>query len=162
MAFALLVVECVFYGLIIIRIIYSIINKEFVKEIKKINPLFYVLAAFFILSTISVNTATWPLFYGIFFLSFYLAPTDEKDTEKIFLSLCDALIISFFIIQSFAFLHRPFDQLRYVGAYTNSNVNGMFYFCAYLAWLGKYIYFQKNDTHKAFRWPLCSLQWYSL
>lgn len=151
MAFALLVVECVFYGLIIIRIIYSIINKEFVKEIKKINPLFYVLAAFFILSTISVNKATWPLFYGLFYLSFYLAPTDEKDTEKIFLSLCDALIISFFIIQSFAFLHRPYDQLRYVGAYTNSNVNGMFYFCAYLAWLGKYIYFRKNDTHKAFR-----------
>ncbi|MBO6090312.1 MAG: hypothetical protein J6P37_08410 [Lachnospiraceae bacterium] len=151
MAFALLVVECVFYGLIIIRIIYSIIKKEIGKEFKKLNPWFFVALAFFFFAAISVNQATWPLFYGIFFISFYLAPNDEKDSETLFLSLADALIISFFLIQSFAFLHRPYDQVRYVGAYTNSNLNGMFYFCAYLAWLGKYIYFQKNNTHKAVR-----------
>ena len=151
MAFALLVVECVFYGLIIIRIIYSIVKKEIGREFKKLNPLFFVCLAFFLFAAVSANQATWPLFYGIFFISFYLAPNDEKDSETLFLSLADALLISFFLIQSFAFLHRPYDQVRYVGAYTNSNLNGMFYFCAYIAWLSKYVYLCKKEAHKAFK-----------
>lgn len=151
MAFALLVVACVFYGLVIIRIVYSIVKKEIGVELKKLNPLFYICLAFFVFASVSVNQATWPIFYGVFFISFYLAPSDEKDGETLFLSLADALLISFFLIQSFAFLHRPYDQVRYVGAYTNSNLNGMFYFCAYIAWLSKYFYFCKKESPKALR-----------
>ena len=151
MAFAAWVIECVFYGLILIRIITLYIKKEMKSLFEKRNYLFSIAIGFFIWSTISVNKAIWPLFYGIFFYGFFLAPSDEKDNECLFVSVCDSLIIAFFVIQSFAFLHRPYDQLRYVGAFTNSNVNGMFYYCVYLGWLGKYLYLQKNEKPKALR-----------
>ena len=151
MAFAAWVIECVFYGLILIRIIVLIIKKEIRPLLEKRNLLFSAVVFFFAISTLSVNKAVWPLFYGIFFYGFFLAPSDEKDNECLFVSVCDALIIAFFVIQSFAFLHRPYDQLRYVGAFTNSNVNGMFYYCVYLGWLGKYLYLQKNEKPKALR-----------
>ena len=151
MAFALLVVECVVYGIVLIRIIQSIFTKEFLARIKKLNPLFYITALFFILCAISVNEAIWPIFFGIYFISLFLSPGDEKDDEKIFVSLSDALIISFFAIQSFAFLHRPYDQVRYVGAFSNSNVNGMFYICVYFGWLGKLSFLEKNEGKKFLR-----------
>ena len=151
MAFAAWVIECVFYGLILIRIIILSIKKEMKPLFANRNYLFSIAMCFFIFGTISINKAIWPLFYGIFFYGFFLAPSDEKDNERLFVSICDALIIAFFVIQSFAFLHRPYDQLRYVGAFTNSNVNGMFYYCVYLGWLGKYLYLQKNEKPKALR-----------
>ncbi len=151
MAFAAWVIEGVFYGLILIRIITLYIKKEMRPLLEKRNYLFSIAIGFFIWSTISINKAVWPLFYGIFFYGFFLAPSDEKDNECLFVSVCDSLIIAFFVIQSFAFLHRPYDQLRYVGAFTNSNVNGMFYYCVYLGWLGKYLYLQKNENPKALR-----------
>ncbi|MCR5848786.1 MAG: hypothetical protein K6G75_11825 [Lachnospiraceae bacterium] len=151
MAFAGLVVETVFYGLIVIRLIQGIIKKEFVGIFKRLNPFFYVCAAFFILCTISINRALWPLYFGLYFIPLFLAPGDSKDDERLFVSLSDALIISFFLIQSFAFLHRPYDQIRYVGAYTNSNVNGMFYLCVYFGWLVKCTYLEKINAGKFLR-----------
>ncbi len=149
-AFAAMVIECVVYGLIFIRIIIGLIKKEFAGRLKEFNPLIIAVVLFFILASASVNKATWPIYLGIVFTCFYMAPSDAKERERLFVSLADALIISFFLIQSFAFLHRPYDQARYVGAYTNSNVNGMFYFAVYLGWLAKYTYLRKHEAKKFF------------
>ncbi len=148
MAFAALVIEALLYGLIIIRIIYGFIKKDILKRLSNLNPLFYVCLAFFILCAVSVSEALWPIYLGVVFISFYLSFESKKDDELFFVSLSDALIISFFLIQSFAFLHRPYDQTRYVGAYTNSNVNGMFYYAVYLGWLSKYSYLRKKGKPK--------------
>ena len=151
-AFAALVLEVFFYGFILIRFIIGIIKKEFKGNLKKLNPLFWVTLAFFFLSAISKNEAIWPVYLGLVFTFFYLAPADKKDNEILFISLCDGLIVAFFLIQSFAFLHRPYDKARYLGSFTNSNVNGMFYVCAFVAWLSKYIHLTKKNAKRWIRY----------
>ena len=153
MAFALLVVECVVYGLILIRIIFGLFKKEFKDFFIYKTPLFYIVGLFFVLSTVSINKAIWPIFFGVYFIAFFMAPADKEDDEKLFVSLCDSLILAFFLIQSFAFLHRPYDQARYVGAYTNANVNAMFYYCVYLGMLGKYSFLRKHNAKKGILIP---------
>jgi len=59
----------------------------------------------------------------------------EKERRNLWNSLADALIISFFILQIFAYGFRPYDELRYKGAYGNCNMNALFYMVTYLALL---------------------------
>lgn len=77
----------------------------------------------------------WPAWYLVVFLLFYMTDFSEKERRNLWDGLADALIISFFILQVFAYGFRPYDELRYKGAYGNCNMNALFYMVTYLALL---------------------------
>ena len=56
----------------------------------------------------------------------------------LFTSLVDGVIIGFFIVQGQAWLHRPYDKIRYEGMYSNCNMNALFYLVVFFAVLCKW------------------------
>ena len=41
--------------------------------------------------------------------------------------MVDGTIISFFMLQIFAYGFRPYDVVRYIGAFSNSNITALHY-----------------------------------
>lgn len=145
----LVLVGVLLYGFIMINLLTR--NKlpgEGSFSVKNRNIFFILWFVMMAFCTVSVNEAMWPLGFLIIFLGFYLAPGDENTIDAIMNSVCDGIIISFFIVQIHAFLYRPYDQTRYVGMYTNSNVNAMFYLVTYVALLAKMTAERKNIAKK--------------
>jgi len=77
----------------------------------------------------------WPIWYLVTFLLFYMVPFSEEERRELWDGLADALILSFFILQIFAYGFRPYDELRYKGAFGNCNMNALFYMVTYIALL---------------------------
>ena len=77
----------------------------------------------------------WPVWYLITFLLFYMVPYSQEERKNLWDGLADGLIISFFGLQIFAYGFRPYDELRYIGAYSNCNMNALFYMVTYIALL---------------------------
>lgn len=79
----------------------------------------------------------WPVCYFIMFGCFYLTDFDEAEREDMFQGALSGIILAFFLFQGLSFLYRPFDQVRYVGWYTNCNNNALFYLSVLAAVLTK-------------------------
>ena len=121
------ILEAYAYGFIVIRLIYSLIKKEFQGKAKTFSYVFFLTVAFFLLAFISRGRSDWTLYYGFIFTMFFIAPVRKDDYEKMFVGMTQAVITGFFVIQGLAFFFRPYDQVRYVGLYNNANVNALFY-----------------------------------
>ena len=154
------ILDFLLYGLLFIRLIYQFLEKRNLRKNKeesktqikekalKIKPLFILIFAFLFFSAISVNQTLWALGFLFMFTSYYLAPLKKEETSLIFEGLMNGIILAFFVIQSHAFLFRPFDTPRYVGFYQNSNNNAFFYNFVYAAFLGKLSIYKKKMTLK--------------
>lgn len=79
----------------------------------------------------------WPLWFLAMFGIFYLTPYREKEGQALADGLIDGTILGFFGLQIFAYGFRPYDVMRYVGAYTNSNIAALHYLTVYAAVLIK-------------------------
>ena len=102
------------------------------------------MSAFMILSR---DDSMWPMAYTVMFACFYATDFSKRDREQMFQGLLNGLILSFFAFQGLAFLHRPFDRARYLGWFTNSNNNVLFYCFVLAAVLVKlYMCYQKNTN----------------
>ncbi len=77
----------------------------------------------------------WPVWYLVTFLLFYMVPFSEDERRNLWDGLADALILVFFGLQIFAYGFRPYDELRYKGAFGNCNMNALFYMVTYIALL---------------------------
>ncbi len=88
-------------------------------------------------SLISVAGRWWPVWYLLMFGAFYLVRFSEEDKTALLEALIDGTIASFFIIQCYAYLFRPFDELRYRGAFSNSNMMALYYLIVYCVVLFK-------------------------
>ncbi|MCR5719374.1 MAG: hypothetical protein K6F84_02310 [Lachnospiraceae bacterium] len=118
-------------GLLIL--IWSVLFEEFlITKTRKIksDPLFGLFFLIAVLSVISRSSAWWPVWFLFVFGAYYL--TDIKDSRSLKKGLTRGIIAGFFILQSFAFLFRPFDALRYAGPYPNCNDTALFYVCVYV------------------------------
>lgn len=136
------------YGIVAIRLVYQLFEKKASKEKMRIRPAFIIWFAMLFLAAISINKAIWPIWFIVMFTGFFFAPSDKKMVENIFLGVIEGIIISFFVIQSKAFLYRPYDYVRYKGFFQNSNQNSMFYLFVYVAWLGKLAYLRFKEANK--------------
>lgn len=143
------ILEAYAYGFIVIRLIYSLIKKEFQGKAKTFSYVFFLTVAFFLLAFISRGRSDWTLYYGFIFTMFFIAPVRKDDYEKMFVGMTQAVITGFFVIQGLAFFFRPYDQVRYVGLYNNANVNALFYVVFYIGWLCAYAYFRRKTEKKA-------------
>ena len=82
-------------------------------------------------TVISVAGRWWPVWYLFMFGSFYLVRFEREQRAALFDAMIDGTIASFFIIQSYAYLFRPYDVVRYQGAFANSNMMALYYLIVY-------------------------------
>ncbi len=96
----------------------------------------FLLACWVIMSVLMSCSRTgeiWSLWYAVIFALFYMIPFSAEERKDLWDGLADGLIISFFMLQIFAYGFRPYDELRYKGAFDNCNMNALFYMVTYLA-----------------------------
>lgn len=92
------------------------------------NPV--LLAVWVILSVLmllSRRNELWPIWFLWMFGMFYLIPFTKEEKKSLWEGAANGIILGFFMIQIFAYGFRPYDEVRYKGAYDNCNVNAMMY-----------------------------------
>lgn len=89
------------------------------------------------LMTVSVSQKLWPLWYLLMFGLFYLTEYGREERKALWDGMLDGTLISFFCIQIYAYGFRPYDELRYKGAFANSNMAALYYLIVYLVCLCK-------------------------
>lgn len=111
------------------------------------SHLFLILTACLILlMRLSRYDKQAPLLLLLVCFLLYLTNFQEKEKQFLLLSLQDGLIISFFLLQGLAFVFRPYDTLRYLGMYTNTNMNALFYQAVFCAFLSKFCLLEALHT----------------
>lgn len=80
---------------------------------------------------VSVAGRWWPVWFLLMFGSFYLIRFSEEDKAALIRAMIDGTIASFFVIQSYAYLFRPYDEIRYKGAFDNCNTMALYYLIVY-------------------------------
>lgn len=86
--------------------------------------LFGLWFAYILGATIMKDNSFRPEFDLIFFSVFYLVPLEKENLKHIFEDLVNGVLIGFSVVQTVAFLFRPYVDgfLRYKGLYYNSNI----------------------------------------
>ena len=88
-----------------------------------------------ILILLSKDSRIWTLLYlGVFSL-FYFIPYTKTDRVIFWRGAAKGVLIGSFLIQIFAFVFRPYDEIRYKGAFNNCNMNALMYLMAFTATL---------------------------
>lgn len=88
----------------------------------------------------------WQIWYFGMFLCFYLTEMEAQEENVMWDALANGIIIGFFALQIWAYGFRPYDEVRYLGPYSNTNMTALFYLITYamvlyriyvLRWKGK-------------------------
>ena len=143
------------YGIVLIRFFY-----QFVIEKKRPRMNWPVFAIWFVmlLGMVIIRwDLAWPKWFLFMFGCFYLTDFKEKDLNNLFVSMVEGIIVGFLLVQGYACLHRPYDVLRYVGAYGNSNINALFYLTTYAAVLCKWYQMKLKKRPIILRIPMILL-----
>ncbi len=132
------------YSLLLLRTLYALLKE---KSRPSVNRKYLILFLVFLGLTLFSRyddrlTVMYPVCLGILYLISF-SSQEKKDLEN---AVTDGIIIGFFIIQGLAFVHRPFDTPRYLGMYSNTNINALLYQTAYCAFLGKYCLLEREST----------------
>ena len=103
------------------------------------------------LMTFSRSGRLWPVWFAAMFGMFYVTRFTREKLEQLFEAMVDATIVAFFVIQIYAYGFRPYDVIRYLGAYPNSNVASLHYLVVYTMLLCKLHYLEKKNAKKGWR-----------
>lgn len=90
-----------------------------------------------VLMTFSVSGRVWPIWFLFMFGIFYLTKYTREDMDKMLEAMIDGTVIFFFFQQIYAYGFRPYDVVRYLGAYPNSNITALYYMIVYAMLLFK-------------------------
>lgn len=101
-----------------------------------------------VLMIVSRSTYIWPFSYLVMFGCFYLTYYTMEEKSELFQGMLDGIILGFFVLQGFCFVFRPYDEVRYKGAYANCNLNAMFYLIVLVAVFSKIIYVTRKNAGK--------------
>lgn len=135
--------DILLWGYVVIQTVMTVFKERRYPKFHK--GLAVVWIAMSVLMVVSRDDSVWPLAYTVMFVFFYATDFTKLDREQMFQGLLNGIILSFFAFQGLAFLHRPYDRARYLGWFTNSNNNVLFYCFVLAAVLVKlYMCYQKN------------------
>lgn len=95
----------------------------------------------------SVSQRLWPLWYLLMFGAFYLTKYGAEDRKALWDGMINGTLISFFCIQIYAYGFRPYDEVRYQGAYANCNTMAMYYLIVYMMCLYKIHILKLRKAH---------------
>lgn len=116
-------------GLAVPYFFHQVIEEKSLKL--QIGALGWTWIAFTVWTVISVAGRWWPVWYLFMFGTFYLTRFSREDRADLMAAVLDGTIFSFFIVQSYAYLFRPYDRVRYHGAFVNSNMMALYYLIVY-------------------------------
>lgn len=85
-------------------------------------------------------------------LLIYLTDYAAAEFDGIIKALGSAVVAAFFVIQGLAFVFRPYDMLRYLGMYANTNMNALLYQMVYCVFLSYFCMAEVKKTAPLFRW----------
>lgn len=103
----------------------------------------------------------WAVWYFGMFLAFYSLEFTEKERKSLWNGMANGIILGFFVLQIFAFGFRPYDDVRYRGAYINCNMNALFYLVAYAMVLYRLHDLKLREPERKAK-LLCKALWYLL
>lgn len=145
--------------------IYTRMLIDFLKERKNItvkikaflckrNIPFFLWFGYILLGSIGETHFYRPEFDIIYFLPLFLIPFGKEEMMDLCEDLSNGIIYSFWIIQGYAFLRRPWvdGMLRYRGMYFNSNIFCMMCLVILLLVLIKMTKVRKQRTVKSIRY----------
>lgn len=123
-------------GLLILRILLDKVNAlrsgqkiPLQLGIVTVTAVVWALMTFFMM--FSPSGHLWAVWYFGMFLVFYSMEFTEKERKSLWNGMANGIILGFFVLQVFAFGFRPYDDVRYRGAYINCNMNALFYLVTY-------------------------------
>ena len=110
-----------------------LLQKLFISKELKVNmsPTGWLWIALTALMTFSVSGKIWPLWFFLMFGIFYLTRYEKRDRNDMLEGMINGTIISFFLLQIYAYGFRPYDELRYKGAFSNCNITALHYLLVY-------------------------------
>lgn len=133
-----IVLDVILFGYILIHTFVSaVIEKKRPKLNAKAG---FVWLAMMVLMIFSRSRYIWPFCYLVMFGCFYLTDYTEEEQNELFQGMLDGIILGFFALQGFCFVFRPYDVIRYNGAFANCNMNALFYDVVLAAVYAKIIY----------------------
>ena len=125
----------------------------FVEKTVKIKPgligWLWIAMSFFM--TFNLSGRLWPAWFFLMFGAFYITEYKEKDFADLAEAMITGTIIAFFILQMYCYAFRPYDEMRYKGAYPNSNVAAVHYLWVYTFILVKLHLLHKKGAHKGWK-----------
>ncbi len=124
------------YGLLILRTAYALLKEKMAPTVNKWVLISF--GAFLVLTFLSGYDDQLNIMYLGCFGVIYLTAFSREEKIDLGNAVIDGIIIGFFLIQSAAFVFRPYDILRYLGMYSNTNMNALMYQMAYCAFLGRF------------------------
>lgn len=144
-----ILLDIILFGYILI---YTAISIFVEKRAPRLNVKFAVVwAVMLVLMLVSRSTYLWPLAYLVMFGCFYLTDYDKEEENDLFQGMLDGIILAFFMMQGWCFVFRPFDEPRYLGVYSNPNLNALFYVVVLAAVFAKIIYVTRIQANKWLR-----------
>ena len=105
------------------------------------KPKWDILSTLWVLLTIvmvlSKSGRVWPVWFFLIYGIFYLTEYSEEDKDALVEGMVNGTIISFFIMQIYAYGFRPYDEVRYKGPLSNCNMTALYYLIVYCMILAK-------------------------
>ena len=136
-------------GIVVKRLFYRIVIEKTISV--HMTPMKWLWVLMTLLMTFSVSRKIWPLWFFLMFGAFYLTEYKEEDRAALWDAMIDGTIFSFFCIQIYAYGFRPYDELRYKGAFANSNMAGLYYLIIYMMCLYKLHLLELRETKKGWK-----------
>lgn len=87
----------------------------------------------------------WQVWFLGMFLCFYLTEMNAEEESVMWDSLSTGFIVAFFGIQIWAYGFRPYDEVRYLGPYSNTNMTALFYLVTYMMVLYRIHVLHQNE-----------------
>ncbi|MBE5892085.1 MAG: hypothetical protein E7286_01755 [Lachnospiraceae bacterium] len=150
------------YGFLVIRTILDLSGKPL--NIKKFWFPGYM-CLLFVLMGASRNDSIWPWYFLLVFGTFAFTDFSETERKNLSFAFADGIIVGFLCVQGCAFVFRPYDVIRYLGMYANSNINALFYSIVYCAVLVRLFFFMFEYSGKckklliSFAMFMCGAMW---
>lgn len=136
-------------GIMVRRLIQDIVISKTRKiRIPYVGWMWIVLS---ILMICSVSRRIWPLWFLFMFGIFYLTEYTSKDRKDLWDGMMNGTILSFFCIQIYAYGFRPYDVVRYLGAYGNCNSMALYYLIVYCMVICKLYHLRKAGAKRIVR-----------
>lgn len=100
---------------------------------------------------VSPYRALWSVWFLAIFSLFYLTRFEKSDFLELCEAMADGTVIAFLLLQIYACGYRPYDEVRYKGAFSNCNMTALHYLVAYLAVLTKLHFLRLQNSAKKWR-----------
>lgn len=145
-AWCVLLLDIILFGYILIH---TFIDVMLEKNCPKLNKKFALLwLLMMVLMIVSRSSYIWPVAYLVMFGCFYLTNYTREEQNDLLQGMLDGIILSFFLMQGWCFVFRPFDEQRYPGVYSNCNLNALYYLVVLAAVFAKLIYCNRIHANK--------------